>query len=78
MELKDINAIIAPLSEQKAAVASWLKDLPNAVVKDQGDSFDVRAPGKTVKRLFDTEIHLFNHDNGHLIARAMGNVKFNW
>lgn len=74
MALDEIDSLIAPKSDDKEAVRSWLSELPGAVVTDRGDSFKVRAAVKGVEHLFDTELHLFSHDYGHLIARAVGDV----
>jgi len=74
MTLEDIDAMIAPLSEHKAAVNTWLAELPGAVLTDRGDSIKVRAPARAVEQLFLAELHLFTHDHGHNIARAVGDV----
>jgi len=74
MSIEDIDAMIAPLTEHKYAVTTWLADLPGAIVTDRGDSIKVRAPARAVEQLFDTELHLFTHEAGHMIARTLGDV----
>lgn len=74
MSLDEVNAMIAPTAEHKSAVKSWLAGLEGAYVVDRGDSMKVRAPAKAVEQLFDTEMHVFSHDEGHDIVRAVGDV----
>jgi len=36
------------------------------------DAFEVRASVQDVERLFDAEVNIFSHDNGHTVLRVMG------
>jgi tripeptidyl-peptidase-1 len=74
MTIEEIDSMIAPKVEHKASALKWLKENLSkaATITDLGDAIRVRAPAKDVERLFDTEMYLFNHDNGHLISKAMG------
>jgi tripeptidyl-peptidase-1 len=74
MTLEEINAMIAPTAEHKDAVKSWLGGIQGAQIADRGDSIKVRATAKAVEQLFDTEMHIFSHDFGHDIVRAVGDV----
>jgi tripeptidyl-peptidase-1 len=74
MKLEDINAMIAPTAEHKTAVQSWLAAVEGAHITDRGDSIKVRATAQAVEKLFDTEMHIFTHDYGHDIVRAVGDV----
>merc|ERR1719237_1417668 len=66
--------MIAPKAEQKSAVMQWLKNNldASALIDDRGDSLKVRATAREVEKLFDTELNIFTHDQGHQIIRAMG------
>jgi tripeptidyl-peptidase-1 len=69
---EEVDSIIAPSAVDVETVTSWLGGLRGARVMPAGDHIKVRAPAGEVERLFETEVFLFNHENGHLIARTMG------
>jgi len=73
MSIEEIDNMVAPNPEHYRDVMDWLvKGLEGAVIEGAGDHIKVRATAKQVEALFDTEMHLFSHDNGHMIARTMG------
>jgi tripeptidyl-peptidase-1 len=74
MSIDEIDEVIAPKVEHIEAVKKWLSENldESTIIQPAGDFIKVRTSAKQVERLFDTEMHLFNHHNGHLIARTMG------
>lgn len=72
LDRDDVDAIIAPLPQHVEEVMSWLGGMRGASIFPAGDHIKVRASAGEVERLFQTEVFLFNHDNGHLVARTMG------
>lgn len=73
MSIEEIDSIIAPKAEHKAAVVSWLREgLTNAFLDIAGDHIKVQASAAEVERLFETEMHLYTHTKGHIVARTKG------
>lgn len=74
MSIDEITSMVVPQEAHRTTALQWLNShlSKKAVVTDLGDSIRVRAPVKEVEALFDTEMFLFNHDDGHLIAKTMG------
>jgi len=75
MTVEEINTLIAPKAEHMQHVQDWLSsNLPDATIDVAGDFIKVRSSAKHVEKLFDAEVHLFTHTNGHMVARTMGKV----
>jgi tripeptidyl-peptidase-1 len=72
LDREDIDAMIAPLSQHVDAVMHWLGGLRGARLLPAGDHIKVRTSAEEVEQLFQTEVFLFSHNNGHLVARTMG------
>ena len=68
MSIDESDAMIAPKSEDKNRVMSWLRDnLENAYIRAGGDHIVVTTQAKQVERLLDTAMYAFTHDNGHAV-----------
>jgi len=69
-----IGSIVASKPEHMDAVTRWLDSHTSmdAVVKKTADAIEVRASVGDVERLFDAEVYIFTHDNGHVVLRVMG------
>ena len=68
MSIDESDAMIAPKSEDKDRVMSWLRNsLENAYLGAGGDHIVVTTQAKQVERLLDTAMYTFTHDNGHAV-----------
>merc|ERR1719359_2210808 len=56
------------------AVKSWLHAglSKDALMESSADAIEVRCSVEDAERLFETEINIFVHDNGHTVLRSMG------
>jgi len=74
--VEEIDAMIAPKEEHVASVQSWLKSSlsSSAKIEMRGDSVKVHSTAKDAEKLFNAEMHIFTHENGHLSAKAMGEL----
>lgn len=75
MSKDDIGALTASKSEDMTVVSKWLEDHlthGDSRVEKGTDVIEVWASVHDTERLFNTEINVFSHDNGHVILRAMG------
>jgi len=72
--MDEIDQMIAPKPEDVAAVKAWLESglSKKAQIKMRGDSIQVMATVGEVEELFKTELHLFTHDKGNTVPKAMG------
>jgi len=71
---EDIDAMVAPKVEHKAAVMSWLKEsLPeDAKVTAGADFVKVMTSAGAVEKLFNTQVMTFTHAHGSTVAKTMG------
>jgi tripeptidyl-peptidase-1 len=73
LERDEIAALVASSLEDMHKVTSWIMDeAPGALVNVTADNVEVLASVREIEHLFETEINIFTHDNGHTILRAMG------
>jgi len=74
MSRDEIGAMVASSPEHVDAVMSWLKRSLSkcAKVTRTADAVEVRASVADTERLFNAEVYIFTHDNGHTILRVMG------
>jgi tripeptidyl-peptidase-1 len=74
MSRDDIGAMVASKPEDMNTVIGWLREHlgKDAQLTQSADAVDVRASVADVETLFDAEIYIFTHDNGHTILRVMG------
>ncbi|CAE8595273.1 unnamed protein product [Polarella glacialis] len=74
MSKDEIGELVKSKAEDMDAVVSWLKAglSEDAVMTQSHDSVDVRLSVKDAERLFETEILIYTHSNGHTILRTQG------
>jgi len=74
MTVEDIGKLVASKPKHMRAVEHWLKQSlsDSANVQKTHDAIEIHAPVKDIEALFETELYIFTHDNGHIVLRTMG------
>lgn len=74
MSKEAIGTLVGSRSEDLSRVSSWLKESlsKDSNIKQTADAIEVRCSMKDVEKLFETQVYIYVHDNGHMVLRSMG------
>jgi tripeptidyl-peptidase-1 len=73
MTKEEISKIVAARAEDMDTVKNWITSVTkDAVVTESADAVEVRCSAADAERLFDAQIYMYVHDNGHVVLRTMG------
>jgi len=73
MSKEEISNLVASKAEDVDTTKKWLSSLTkDATITHSADAVEVRCSVAEVEKLFETEIYIYVHDNGHMVLRSMG------
>ena len=76
LSVDEIQSLVSPPLSERQTLIDWLvaEGVDSSNILDYGDSIEVDTTTRVAAVLFDADFFLFQHKDGRVVVRAMGDV----